>query len=108
MKDMFREEIKEREAELGDEETPKDFIDVYLQEIVKEKQRKGHMYSRKTSNFHMEQLVSTCLDFFLAGSETTGTTLTWAIMHMALNPEIQRKCQAEIDEVIKGTPKNCQ
>ena len=37
-----------------------------------------------------------CLDFFQAGAETTSTTLLWAVMYMALNPDVQRKCQREI------------
>lgn len=103
MKKMFRKQIKEHQTEWNDLEEPKDFIDVYLREIEREKKEKGEHYSTKTSDFHMEQLVTICLDFFGAGYETTSTTLTWAIMHMALNPGVQTKCQAEIDDVLKGT-----
>ena len=103
MKKMFRQQIQEHQAEFNDSEEPKDFIDVYLREIESEKKEKGEHYSAKTSNFHIEQLVSICLDFFVAGSETTSTTLTWAIMHMALNPNVQTKCQAEIDAAVNGT-----
>ena len=39
------------------------------------------------------------LDLFFAGSETTSTTLDWAFLYMAEYPEIQRKCQQEIEEV---------
>ena len=44
-----------------------------------------------------------CLDFFAAGSETTSTTLVWSVMYMALYPEVQEKCQKEIDEYLQGT-----
>jgi cytochrome P450 family 2 subfamily J len=30
---------------------------------------------------------------FLAGSETTSSTLKWAVLYMALNPEVQAKLQ---------------
>ena len=40
------------------------------------------------------------LDLFFAGSETTSTTLDWAFLYMAEYPEIQRKCQQEIEEVL--------
>ena len=48
----------------------------------------------------MDQLVSICDDFFLAGAETTSTTLTWAILFMTLNPEVQEKCAKEIETVL--------
>ena len=56
----------------------------------------------ETSNFHVEQLVTICLDFFVAGSETTSTTLTWAVMYMVLYPIVQQKCQEEIDANLQG------
>ena len=39
------------------------------------------------------------MDLFVAGSETTSTTLDWAFLYMAEYPGIQKKCQLEIDEV---------
>ena len=39
-------------------------------------------------------------DVFLAGSETTLTTLDWALLYMIEYPEIQRKCQLEIEQVV--------
>jgi cytochrome P450 len=38
-------------------------------------------------------------DLFLAGSETTSTTLDWAFLFMTEFPEVQKKCQDEIDKV---------
>ena len=38
-------------------------------------------------------------DLFLAGSETTSTTLDWALLFMIEHPDIQRKCQKEIEQV---------
>ncbi|XP_006879803.1 PREDICTED: cytochrome P450 2J2-like [Elephantulus edwardii] len=72
---------------------PRDFIDAYLTEMTK--------YTDNTnSSFHEENLVCSTLDLFLAGTETTSTTLRWALLYMALNPEIQEKVQAEIDKVL--------
>ncbi|XP_066232519.1 cytochrome P450 2J2-like [Saccopteryx leptura] len=72
---------------------PRDFIDAYLNEIQKDK-------SNATSSFHEENLIFCALDLFLAGTETTSTTLRWGLLYMALNPEIQEKVHAEIDRVI--------
>ena len=37
-------------------------------------------------------------DFFFAGADTTATTLNWALLWMALKPDIQKKVQEEIDQ----------
>lgn len=46
------------------------------------------------------QIVRDLLELFLAGTDTTATTLAWAAFYMATNPEVQKKVQAEIDTVI--------
>ena len=73
-----------------DYDNPRDFIDVYLTQMKVE----------NIDSFNDEQLVLVCLDLFEAGSETTSTTLLWSVLYMAINPEIQEKCQVEIDEKI--------
>ena len=40
------------------------------------------------------------MELFTAGSEGTSTTLTWAIIYMSLNQDIQSRCRAEIEAVI--------
>ena len=42
----------------------------------------------------------TLFDLFLAGSETTSTTLNWAVLYMVRYPEIQAKVQEELDTVV--------
>ncbi|XP_044800845.2 cytochrome P450 2J2 isoform X3 [Bubalus bubalis] len=76
----------------------RDFIDAYLQEIEKHK-------DNATSSFDDENLICSTLDLFLAGTETTSTTLRWGLLFMALNPEIQEKVQAEIDRVLGQSQK---
>jgi cytochrome P450 len=50
-----------------------------------------------------ENLTVLLMDFFLAGTETPISMVTYAVFFMMLNPECQRKVQAEIDRVIKGS-----
>uniref|UniRef100_A0A8D1GJW7 Cytochrome P450 2J2 n=1 Tax=Sus scrofa TaxID=9823 RepID=A0A8D1GJW7_PIG len=71
----------------------RDFIDAYLQEIEKHK-------GDATSSFQEENLICSTLDLFVAGTETTSTTLRWGLLYMALYPEIQEKVQAEIDRLL--------
>uniref|UniRef100_UPI0037E7617D cytochrome P450 2J2-like n=1 Tax=Semicossyphus pulcher TaxID=241346 RepID=UPI0037E7617D len=92
VKDFIREEIKEHKQN-WDPSDQKDYIDCYLNEIQTSK-------GQPDNTFDEENLVSCVLDLFVAGSETTSTTLRWAFLYMAKYPEIQAKVQAEIDNVI--------
>ena len=48
----------------------------------------------------MENLTHNLMDFFMAGSETTSTTLTWAMLYMVRYPQVQKKVQEELDRVV--------
>ena len=39
--------------------------------------------------------------FFVAGYETTSSTITYCLYELALNPDIQKRLHAEIDEFSK-------
>uniref|UniRef100_A0A8C6QHW2 Cytochrome P450 2J3 n=1 Tax=Nannospalax galili TaxID=1026970 RepID=A0A8C6QHW2_NANGA len=54
----------------------------------------------KYTLFNEENLICSTLDLFFAGTETTSTTLRWALLYLALYPEVQEKAQDEIDRVI--------
>jgi len=43
------------------------------------------------------------MDFFMAGSETTSTTLTWAMLYMVRYPQVQKKVQEELDRNVGET-----
>ena len=102
MKKLFKRRIREHQADFNEMDEPKDFLDVFLHQIEVEKKEKGTNYNMDTSNFHIEQLTTICLDFFAAGSETTSTTLTWAVMYMTLYPKVQETCQNEINTHLQG------
>ncbi|XP_052522231.1 cytochrome P450 2J2-like [Tympanuchus pallidicinctus] len=89
MKRFVCEKINKHKEDLNPSES-RDFIDSYLQEMAKPNGRE----------FHEENLVECTLDLFFAGTETTSTTIRWALLFMAVYPEIQARVQAEIDAVI--------
>nr|XP_033817256.1 cytochrome P450 2H2-like [Geotrypetes seraphini] len=74
-----------------DPNCPRDYVDSYLNKIDEE---------RPNSSFTMDSLVYSTFNLFLAGTETTATTLLWAIKLMLMHPEIQEKVQKEIDSVL--------
>ncbi|GFU00310.1 cytochrome P450 3A14 [Nephila pilipes] len=47
------------------------------------------------------ELIAQCVIFFLAGFETTASTLAFVSYYLALNPDVQDKLVAEIDETVK-------
>ncbi|XP_076874337.1 cytochrome P450 2J2-like [Brachyhypopomus gauderio] len=96
---FITEEIKAHHADL-DPSSPRDFIDCYLTEIEKRT-------NDPEAGFHEEGLCYTVLDLFVAGTETTATTLLWSFIYMMKFPEIQEKVQAEIDRVIGQSRQPC-
>ncbi|KAK2540518.1 cytochrome P450 2J2 [Columba guinea] len=90
MRNFVKERVDKHKEDWNPSES-RDFIDCYLQEIAKDK---GDVA------FQEENLVACVLDLFLAGTETTSTTIRWALLFMAMYPEIQARVQAEIDTVI--------
>ncbi|XP_008945382.1 PREDICTED: cytochrome P450 2J2-like, partial [Merops nubicus] len=94
LRSFVKEKIDKHKEDWNPSES-RDFIDSYLQEIAKD---------TSDSSFQEENLVACVLDLLFAGTETTSTTLRWALLYMALHPEIQARVQAEIDAVIgQGT-----
>ncbi|XP_069831999.1 cytochrome P450 2C5-like isoform X2 [Dendropsophus ebraccatus] len=69
------------------------FIDAFLA-----KQQEGK--SESELYFHNKNLSVLMTDLFTAGMETTSTTLRWGLLLMMKYPEVQRKVQNEIENII--------
>ncbi|XP_054713938.1 cytochrome P450 3A2-like [Uloborus diversus] len=50
-----------------------------------------------------DELIANCVVFFLAGYDTTASTLSFASYLLAINPDAQERLIAEIDEVLKAS-----
>ncbi|XP_052016271.1 cytochrome P450 2D10 isoform X1 [Apodemus sylvaticus] len=72
---------------------PRNLTDAFLAEIEKAK-------GNPESSFNDENLRMVAGDLFTAGMVTTSATLSWALLLMILHPDVQRRVQQEIDEVI--------
>lgn len=90
---FFEPEIKEHMGTL-DVDNPRDFIDAYLIRMEEMKQ------SKTPTNFSLTQLVVLSTDVFGAGNETVYNTLNWGFLYMLQYPQIQRKVQEELDNVV--------
>ncbi|XP_019640006.1 PREDICTED: cytochrome P450 2U1-like [Branchiostoma belcheri] len=74
----------------------RDFIDAFLLE----QQHACAGGDQSQTGFTDKQLQEVLLDLFLAGTETTSTTMCWALYYMVLYPHIQEKVHQEIESVL--------
>ena len=91
----FLTQLYEEHKTTHDEASCRDFIDYFINEM--EAQDEAGI---QDSNFSVGQLVSVLGDLFFAGSETTATTIRWAILYLLNFPDIQTRLQNCIDTVI--------
>ena len=92
---MMRTSIEEHEQNL-DIDHPCDFIDMVLREIRQATDQTSSFYGETGK----ENLAVTLFDLFVAGSETSSTTLSWALLYMVKNPNVQAKVQSELEQVV--------
>uniref|UniRef100_A0A8C1L961 Uncharacterized protein n=1 Tax=Cyprinus carpio TaxID=7962 RepID=A0A8C1L961_CYPCA len=92
LKAFIREAVKTHRETL-DPDSPRDFIDAYLLEIEKQK-------SKEDSTFHENNMVMSVSDLFLAGTDTTATTIRWGLIFLIQNPDVQERCHEEIVRVL--------
>uniref|UniRef100_A0A8C6TBR6 Cytochrome P450 n=1 Tax=Neogobius melanostomus TaxID=47308 RepID=A0A8C6TBR6_9GOBI len=92
MKKFNMKKIEEHMKTL-DSSSPRDFIDCFLLRMNQEK-------DDPNSEFHIDNLWTTVLNLFAAGTETTSSTIRFTLTVFMKYPEIQKRMQEEIDSVI--------
>uniref|UniRef100_A0A1I7TXU2 CYtochrome P450 family n=1 Tax=Caenorhabditis tropicalis TaxID=1561998 RepID=A0A1I7TXU2_9PELO len=100
---LVRKGIQKRVAaiESGDHvisDEGEDFVDAFL--IKMEKDKKEGVVN---SSFTLDTLAFDLFDLWLAGQETTSTTLTWACACLLNHPEVVRELRKELVQVTGGT-----
>lgn len=89
------------------------FVQMYNEEMKRMEQRAkasaagskasdgtdGVSASEETVIFNEEDMRQTLGDLFAAGTDTTATTLKWAILYLILHPDVQCKIHEELDNV---------
>ncbi|KAM9849269.1 LOW QUALITY PROTEIN: uncharacterized protein ACBR49_008525 [Aulostomus maculatus] len=91
LQEFLAQEVERHKRDL-DHNNPRDYIDAFLIEMENHK--------KTDLGFNETNLALCSMDLFLAGTETTSTTLQWALVYLIKHPEIQEKVQAEIDGVM--------
>ena len=57
-----------------------------------------------TEKFTSEKIAGFSIEFLLAGYDTTANTLSYTTYLLAMNPDVQEKLQAEIDQYFEEDP----
>ncbi|WMV26518.1 hypothetical protein MTR67_019903 [Solanum verrucosum] len=70
-----------------------DFVDALLRVMESEE------FGPPITNQNIKAVI---LDMFLAGTETTSTTLIWAFLELIKNPRVMEKAQLEVRERLNG------
>ncbi|WKY12628.1 hypothetical protein Q1695_003880 [Nippostrongylus brasiliensis] len=92
---LIKEDVERALKSYSPDQEPECMVQAYYQKM------------QSNSNLDHDNLLSICMDFFLAGMETTTTTLRWSTLILAKHPEVQEKIRKEILFVIgaNGIPR---
>uniref|UniRef100_A0A667FQH0 Cytochrome P450 family 2 subfamily D member 6 n=1 Tax=Lynx canadensis TaxID=61383 RepID=A0A667FQH0_LYNCA len=90
---LLNELVQEHRITRDPTQPPQDLTEAFLDEIEKAR-------GNPESSFNDENMLMVTADLFLAGMVSTSATLTWALLLMILHPDVQRRVQREIDEVL--------
>ncbi|XP_072013985.1 cytochrome P450 2J4-like [Amphiura filiformis] len=93
----FVNEIVKEHRNNFDSDNLKDYMDVFLNEINASSTKENE---RSIVSLSDDNLIHSVLQLFVAGSETTVSTLRWCFLYMIAYPDIQRRVQDEIDSVV--------
>ncbi|XP_021851485.1 cytochrome P450 76A2 [Spinacia oleracea] len=86
--------IKERiqEKEMGRDSAKRDFLDVLL-----DFEGDGKEEPQKLSEHHITVFI---LEFFMAGTESTTSTIEWAMTELLANPDSMTKVKSDLNQIV--------
>lgn len=90
---FFKPIIDEHKADFSEDKIDDDLIYAFINEM-------RMAADDQSTNFTDIQLTMVILDLFVAGAHSTSNTLDFTLLSMVLYPDIQRRCQRDIDAAI--------
>ncbi|XP_013421006.1 cytochrome P450 2D14-like [Lingula anatina] len=87
---LIRQEV-ERHRQSFDPTDIRDFIDLYIK--VTQERLDPEIFT----DWNVFRII---VDLYTAGTDTTANTLRWSLVHMVNHPDVQKKVQQDIDQVI--------
>ncbi|XP_042316229.1 cytochrome P450 2J6-like [Sceloporus undulatus] len=93
IRSFIKKEVENHKKKWAPHGEPQDFTDFYLAQIHREQMD-------STTTFNEDNLVQVIADLFVAGTDTLAATLSWALLLMAIHPEIQAKVQKELQSAL--------
>ncbi|XP_037033214.1 probable cytochrome P450 304a1 [Bradysia coprophila] len=92
----FMKKLIDEQYESYDENHVRHFLDVYFKEMKATQRSRNYQHA----DFHYDQLILTCLDFFNPATISTTMVLSLYLRELLLNPQIKEKIQVEIDQIV--------
>ncbi|CAG5131720.1 unnamed protein product [Candidula unifasciata] len=89
--------VSKLKTDFSEDQEADNFVVAYLQEM-KKKNTKG-----ANSKLDERNLIAIIRTLFLAGTETTSTTILWCLLYMLHHPEVQNKVYQEIEAHVGTT-----
>ena len=79
-----------------EEDDIRDMTDLFLKEIAATKDSESSFYKDR-GHFNM---VNDFIDLFIAGMETTSTSLLWTFLYLLHHPDVKLRIHDELDKVM--------
>ena len=90
-------DIIKKHEDTYQEENLRDFTDAFLKKRYENASDPSSSFHGKYGLMNQQGILN---DLIQAGTDTTSITTNWAVLYMALNPDIQKKVQKELDDVV--------
>jgi len=92
-----KDQIEKHKEEINYDNPPRDFVDAFL---VKMKEEEGN----PDTPFTVVNFLTTVMQFYIAGTDTTSSQLYWCYLYAGLYPEVQEKIYLEIKQTVGERP----